>query len=318
MVILKKIAGIILRISISFVLLIFLFKRVDARSLLEIIKKADLSLLFLGFSLTSFVYVLCFFRWRMLLNAVGIKPAAAKLIPPFAAGIFFNLLLPSSLGGDLVRSMDLSVHTKKAKEVVASVILDRLSGAVGLAIIALLAILFGWQIIQDKIVILYLSMILAVLAVIITVIFNEFLYSKINSLLHSPRSGKIRAFLESLHQEIYIFRKNKKTLENSLILSSLIQVISPLATWIVALALGLRINPVYFFVFLPIIFTITLLPISLGGIGLREASTVYFFSKIGVGNDVALAMSVLSFSFTVAYAAVGGIVYVFTLHHRRI
>jgi hypothetical protein len=318
MVILKKIAVIILRISISCVLLIFLFKRIDAGSLLEKIKKADVPLLSTGFLLTSFVYVLCFFRWRLLLGAVGIKPAAAKLIPPFAAGIFFNLVLPTSLGGDLVRSMDLSVHTKKTKEVVASVILDRLSGAVGLAIITLFAILFGYKIIQDKIVIFYLSIILAVLSIIIVIIFNEFLYSSIKKLLHSPQAGKIRVFLESLHQEIYIFRKNKKTLANSLILSSLIQVLSPIATYMVALSLGLKLNPVYFFIFLPIIFTITLVPISLGGIGLREASTVYFFSKIGVGNDVAVAMSVLSFSFTVAYAAVGGIVYVFTLHHRRV
>ncbi len=82
--------------------------------------------------------------------------------------------------------------------------------------------------------------------------------------------------------------------------------------------MGIKINMAYFFVYLPIIGAITLLPISIGGLGLRDATTVFFFAQAGVSKDMAFAMSLINFSFIVFYASIGGLIYVFTVHHRRI
>ena len=68
---------------------------------------------------------------------------------------------------------------------------------------------------------------------------------------------------------------------------------------------------------MPIIGAITLLPISIGGLGLRKNTTMLFFTQAGVSKDMAVAMSLLNFSFIVAYGAIGGLIYVFTLHYRR-
>lgn len=314
----KKVLSIILRVGISIAILVLLFRQVDRKSLFEIIKNANKPLLFFALFIFFFNYAFCFFRWYRLLKAVGIKLPLKRVVISFSGGIFFSLFLPSTIGGDLMRSIDLAAHTKKTKEVVATVLLDRLSGYVGLVVVVLISLLLGYRLIDDKSVLLAIGIITAILAGVLLVLFNNFFYTKINKLLSSPNAGKIRDLITGLHQEIHIFRNKKRAMVINLIISLLVQVTGPLTFYFIALAIGIKINLLYFFVLIPVIGAITLLPISIGGLGLRDASTIYFFAKAGVTKDLAFAMSLLNFSFILFYGALGGLIYVLTIHHRRL
>lgn len=316
--ILKKIMAVFLRIAVSILILFFLFRQVDAKALFELIKNADKKLLFLAFVVYFANYLLGIFRWEMLLKAVKIHLSMKRIIMSFSGGIFFSLFLPSTIGGDFIRTVDLSAHTKKPREVTATVFLDRLSGYIGLTVLSLLAVIFGWEIIQDKAVLTAVFIITFVLCSVLLVLFNKFIYSKINKFLRTPNAGKIKEIIRNLHQEIHYFRNHKKVISYNLIISVIIQCISPIAFYLTGLALGVKINIMYYFIFLPIIGAITLLPISIGGLGLRDATTIYFFAKACVSKDLAFAMSLLNFSFIIVYGAIGGLIYVFTVRHRRI
>ncbi len=294
---LKKTLNVFLRIAISVALLIFLSRKADENSLLEVVKKVDKPLLFLAFLVFFLAYALWFWRWIMLLKAVKINLPLKRVITSFSGGIFFSLFLPSTIGGDFLRSFDLVRYTKKPKEVIATILLDRLSGYVGLVILVFFSLLLGWKVLEDKSVLLSIGLIIGILVAVLIVLFNKFLYSKINSLLKSPRSGKVRDLITNLHEEIHLFREKPKIMAKNILISVLAQSIGPLTFYIIALSLGIEISLVYFFIFLPIIGAITLLPISIGGLGLREASVIYFFAKVGVGKSLAFAMSLLSFSF---------------------
>ncbi len=316
--ILKKIGSIALRVGISIILLIFLFKQVDEKSVLETIKHANKSFLFLAFIIFSLSYILCLFRWQMLLKAVKIHLPLKRVIISFSGGIFFSLFLPSTIGGDLMRSIDLSSHTKRPREVIATVFLDRLSGFVGLVLLALISLVFGWRLVGDKSVLFSIAIITAVLIAILLALFNKFIFAKISKLLHSPNAGKIRELIKDLHQEIHFFRHHKKVIIYNLIISVIVQTIGPLTFFAISRSLGLKLNIIYFFVFLPIIGAITLLPISIGGLGLRDATAIFFFAKAGVGKDLAFSMSLINFSFILISGLLGGLIYVFTIRHRRI
>src|SRR5512135_1130859 len=136
----KKVFSIFLRISISVLLLIFLFRQVDVKTLTGIIKSSDKPLLVIACLVFFFNYVLCFIRWKMLLTALDVILPLKRVLISFCGGIFFSLFLPSTIGGDFIRSIDLSVHTKKPSHIVATVILDRLSGFVGLLTVAMIAL----------------------------------------------------------------------------------------------------------------------------------------------------------------------------------
>jgi hypothetical protein len=318
MAMVKKFLSVFLRIAISIALLVFLFRRVDEKTLLVLIKNADKPRLFLSFIVFFIAYPLCLFRWAILLKAAKIDLPLKRVVIAYAGGIFFNLFLPSTIGGDLVRSIDLAAHTQRPKEVVTTVFLDRLSGYIGLAVVALAAVALGGRLVEDPSVIIAVSIIVGLLLIILLVLFNKYAYSKVNQLLHSPDAGRIRDAITNLHQEIHLFGKNKKVIFGNLVLSLLIQLTAPLGFYLLGLSLGIKINIAYYFVFIPVIGAITLLPISLGGLGLRDASTIYFFAKAGVDKNLAFAMSLLNFSFILICGSLGGIIYVLTVRHRRL
>lgn len=317
MQIFKKILSIFFRIAISVALLVFLFRHVDKKAMLEMIASSDKRFLLLAFAVFFLPYMLCLYRWEMLLKAAKIYIPLKRVIFSYAGGIFFNLFLPSTIGGDVMRSIDLSKHTKRPRQVVATVLLDRLSGYIGLVLLALLALSFGWRTLEDKSIMLSVTLVIAILVMVLLVLFNNFLYSKINRILNSLNLGRFGEAVKNLHQEIYYFRNDKKMILKNILLSFLVQSISPISSYIIALSLGIKISPVYFFIFLPIIGAITLLPISLGGLGLRDATTIFFFSKVGVGKDLAFAMSLLNFSFILIYGIFSGLIYLATVKYRK-
>lgn len=315
---LKKVFAIALRLGISAALLVFLFRQVDLKGLLEIIAGADKMLLAAGFFFYFLLYAFCLFRWDMLLRAADIRLPLGRVVISFAGGTFFNLFLPSSIGGDFMRSLDLAAHTRKAKEVVATVLLDRLSGYVGMVAVCLCALALGWRLIEDGSVYLVVAILAVLLIAILAVLFNNFLYNWISRALGASQGGRIRQALKDLHQEIYLFRGRRKAVAYNLLLSLLVQVASPLSYYFIGLSLGIKVNMMYYFVFMPVIGAITLLPISIGGLGLRDATTIYFFAKAGVPRDLSFAMSLISFLFIIIHGAAGGLIYVLTLRHRRI
>lgn len=314
----KKILSIFLRVAISIILLIILFKQVDEKTMLGVIKNANKPFLLLGFGTLFFSYLLCLLRWQMLLRAADIHLPLRRIIISFSGGIFFSLFLPSTIGGDFMRSVDLSTHTRKPKEVVATVFLDRLSGYIGLVILSLLSLSFGWKFIEDKSVLISILLITGLLILILLVLFNSRIFSKINRLISSPAAGRIRESIKNLHKEIHIFRAHKKIILKNIFISFLVQLTSPISFYFIARSLGIDIKFIYFFIFLPIIGAITLLPISIGGLGLRDASTIFFFAKAGVDKNLSFAMSLLSFLFIIIYGAIGGLIYVLTIRHRRV
>ena len=314
----KKLLGIILRVGISVALLVFVFGKVDRKALFQIIRGADIGLLSLAFLIFTLVYAVCLFRWEMLLKAVRVQLPVKRIIVSFSGGMFFNVFMPSTIGGDLVRGFDLAAHTKKGKEVVATVLLDRLSGYAGMVLVAVVAIIFGYRLVQDRVVVLIVLATVALLALILLLLFNNFFFSKINRFFHASNGSRLMTAIKNTHQELYYFRQRKRVLFLNLVYSIFVQVVAPVSYYLIAVALGIKTDIIYFFIFFPLIGAITLLPISIGGLGLRDATTIYFFAKAGMAKDAAFAISIMVFFYTLLLGALGGIIYVFTLHSRRL
>jgi len=308
----------ILRISVSAALLIFLFHKIRPAALWEIVRESNKPLLLSALVLTVCGYVLCYFRWRMLLSLAGVRVSSARVLSAYGGGLFFGILLPSTIGPDLVRSLDLAARTKKASETVATVLLDRLSGFTGMVLVAITALILGARLIPDARIVGVIIMFSAALGCILVVIFNSRAYGSIKKLLHREQSGRIRSALASVHRHMHQLRAHRAKIAQNLALSVSVQLLSPLAAWLVALAFGVRIPLIYMFIFFPVITAVTMLPLSIGGLGLRDYTAVMLFAQVGVSANISFAVSLAIFAFTVACSALGGLIYVFTIHNRRI
>lgn len=95
------------------------------------------------------------------------------------------------------------------------------------------------------------------------------------------------------------------TLLVAFILSILFQIASIALSWVVALAFGIDVSFIACLALVPLVWLVTLLPISLGGIGLREASFAYLFGTIGIGAEASLVISLGTFAALVMTGSVG-------------
>jgi glycosyltransferase 2 family protein len=318
----KKVLSLFLRVAVSCLLLVFLFKfnHISLPDVFAVIRQADKKLLFVAFLFSSVAYVLGLYRWQMLLAASQVRIPLRRVLVSFCGGQFFNLFLPSTIGGDVSRTIDLSVHTRKPKEIVATVFLDRLSGFVGLVLIALIFLAIGWnQVRQYQSVVVSVISIALVLFAVLLVVFNATLYRGINSFLQGRgAAGRIREILKNLHTEIHLFRHKKSVLVRNVLMSVLIQAVFPLTSYLICRALGVDLPVLYFFVFIPVVGAISLLPFSIGGLGIRENATVLLFANLGMPQNIALGMSLIGFFFLVIYSSIGGLVYVLGVRYRRV
>jgi len=316
----KKAASLLFRFAISAALLVFLFKfnKIDLHDLMRSIRSADKFYLFIAFLVTFLNYILCLLRWDMLLKAKNINLSLKRVITSYSGGVFFSLFLPTSIGGDVVRTVDLGAHTGQHKKVLASVLLDRLSGYVAAVLLSIAALALGWKIMRNTSVVAFILALAALLVCILLCIFNRFFYTRIKGLISSPKTGRLGEIISSLHEEMHFIRYHRKVVFYNIVLSLLVQAVTPVAYYITCISLGVNRDILYFFIFMPVIGALTLLPISIGGLGVRENMSVFFFSGIGVLQQTALAMSLFNSFFLLVYGSIGGLVYVFTVHHRRI
>ena len=95
------------------------------------------------------------------------------------------------------------------------------------------------------------------------------------------------------------------------LLSLVVQLASMVLAWLIGEGLGLHVPPLYYGVLIPLVSILTLLPISLNGMGLREAGTVLLLAPLHISEASAVTLSLLIFAVYTAASLMGGIFYLF-------
>jgi len=315
----KNIALYLLRISITAGLLIFLFYKVDVDKMITTVKGLDLFYFLIALILFAVTYFLGILRWQILLKGSGVIAPFSRVVFSYLMGLAVNLFVPSTVGGDLARGIDLSNYSSNSKsKILATVLLDRMSGFVAVVIITLFSILLGYKFVNDKMILVSFGILFSVLSITLFVLFDKALLLKVSRLfgrIEIIKNGIIR-FDEAI--SLFRSRSKLKTIIACLSVALLIQFGTVALFYFIGKSLGLNINIIYFFIFVPIINTISMIPLTISGLGLRDTSAVFFFTKVGASAPGVFAMSLISFFLMILAGIIGGIVYVFTLHTRRV
>ncbi len=88
-----------------------------------------------GFAVLLAATLLTFLRWYVLVRAQGLPFRLRDSLRLGFIGVFFNLLMPSAVGGDLVKAFLLAREQRRRTVAVATVLVDRLIGLVGLVLL---------------------------------------------------------------------------------------------------------------------------------------------------------------------------------------
>ncbi len=288
----KRSIKLILRLIVSAVLLVVLFYRVDLKQLLNTMLRVgvgnflELSALYLLSQVVSSI------RWSMVIRSLGARMGVVRLLLAYLLGMFANLFLPSTIGGDAIKAYVVS-KVLGLRLAVSSIFLERYNGLVALLLISLASVFIfkGFFDVRLK---------MLVVGVVIFAMFAPFLLG----LRYFRRFKR----LDNFFMDIMRFHKSSLILPVTL-LSFLVQGIVILVYVLASRMLGFDVPAAYFLAFIPIINLISFLPISFNGVGVREFSFVYFFSLAGLNRVDALSLSLLVFFVVVFCSLVGGAVY---------
>ncbi len=212
-------------------------------------------------------------------------------------GAFFSTLLPGLVSGDAVKAFYLYKHTGKGTggSSFASVFMDRYMGFTAMVFIAIVGFIGGYQYIKGT------EIVWASLAFI-----GGFLIGSI--VLWFIDWGRIKT-LGSFYESLMEFKTSRKVLVNGLMFGFAVQFLYITCVYVLSRAIGLNVSVFYFFIFLPLVGVAASIPISIAGLGIREAAFVILFGKVGVSEEIALSLSLLSFIVMCMISLIGGVEY---------
>jgi uncharacterized membrane protein YbhN (UPF0104 family) len=306
----------LLKLVFSLGLLWLLYHRVDIgelRAQLADVNSWWLGAFFLALAANTLLSAL---KWRLLLAADGILQPVKRLFASFLTGSFFNLFMPSTIGGDAYRIADIGVHSGRTANTAASILADRLTGFLALAICGLVFPFFtiatrpeaipNWD---NRFLLLPATALVALSAVTLALLEQRILRWTVG-LLPGKIGSPVTAVLDKILTSVKAYAHAPKAWLGSLALSFLFQFLANTAVFSLSRAMRLDIPLISFFTFIPFITLMEMIPISIFGIGLRDTGYVWFMRAVGKSDADAAALSLLYVVATVVYVSLGGLLFV--------
>jgi len=307
----KSILVTIAKLLITAVFFVYIFRKVDLRQFADAMRGVHIGYLACAFLMLWLCHFVCVLRWRVLMRPLMPAPTLVHLFGIYCIGMFFNLAFPTTIGGDVVKVYYAGKPSRAYAESFASIFLDRDVGMFAMMIIACGAVLFHPVSVPGVPVplILWSVFILFILGNI--AVFTPRFHKLLSEALRKLKLEKIAAKIDGVAQAFRVIGRCPAVLFKSLGFSFVNQLLGCAAVWILALSLGIRLTPFYFLIFVPVITLISMIPITLNGMGLREYSFMSLFSAIGVAGESCIALGLLYSIIAIMSSLPGGVVYIF-------
>jgi len=274
---------------------------------LTALKMTNLRLLSIAFAVNLLGIMICSARFRIVLVAQKIYFSLIEATKLTFIGVFFNNFLPTSVGGDVVKGYYASQKTGRTLESFSAVVADRFVGLLTFALIAFISLTFLGKYIDNRIkwpTLIMFSMVLLFLFVLL----NKTLLKKIDFILNKIPFLRKKSRLQRLGVILENYKKNRRIICNAIAFSLIGQALYVITTYLLAKSLSLSIPLKMFFLFLPIISVVSMLP-SLNGLGVREGAYIYLFGSI-IRPENALALSFLWIAVLMGSSIIGAIIYI--------
>ncbi|MFL6233817.1 MAG: lysylphosphatidylglycerol synthase transmembrane domain-containing protein [Thermoanaerobaculia bacterium] len=265
--------GLALRLAVSAALVAWILRKTPFQAVGAAFRSADLRFVLLALALNLFDTLASVRRWRLLIRAQGGEAPFPGLVRAYFTGIFFNNLLPSTIGGDTVRVVHTSRSGVGRAKALAVIFVDRFLGLLALALFAIVGALAS---------------------------------GRLTWMMAGAAALGLVAGLLFLHLKL---QWRWDVLARASGWSLLLQTSVVLSFWCLARALHVPIPLPYFFLIVPLALFVMMLPVSINAIGVRENVWAFFFAAFGVPAALGVAVAWLSYGIVLVQALAGGAIY---------
>ncbi len=308
----KKLAGTLFRVFVSFFAmgLIAFFLRDKLSESFRILRHDVIGIYLLGaFACYGIALFLLSHRLQIIWKSQGIGLSYWRTVQISYAGLFFNFFLPSAVGGDLIKIFYASRKGHDKVAATASVMMDRLLGFLIIIGMGVTAIMLQRGTIHDPFIYGSLGIFAFVILAFSLLFFSRRINLRFRFLSRFLPSERILEIFKRIFRAFYQYRDKLPLLGYGLLVSLMIQCLIVLMYFFIGESLSVDLNPNIFFMIVPVTSIISMAP-SMGGLGVREAGTVYLFSQY-MPSERAVALTVL-FDFVIySFGLVGGLVFAF-------
>jgi uncharacterized membrane protein YbhN (UPF0104 family) len=298
----------LLRVAVSVGLLAWLFTSADLRSLWATLQSFNVAVYALVVPVSTFGMALRAWRWHVVLLAAGARLSFRRTLYLCYVGAFFNTILPSGVGGDVVRVLEVGPEVTK-QQATGTVLIDRLAGFVVLFLTALAALPLSANYLPAATVGLIAAMTVGVVGGAVLLVEGRLVRAVI-ARLPLPRSLSLAGDTWLGQTYAVIARCGLRALGQAALISVVFNLIAVLFTsWLVARSLNLAVPLWALAAFIPVMTTSLLLPISISGFGVREGVAVALFTQIGLTAPQAVLLSLGWYAQDMLDGLLGGLIY---------
>jgi glycosyltransferase 2 family protein len=308
----RRSVGVLVRIAVAVALTTYVLYRSSPGAVGAALRGADWSFVVCAIALVLVDRSLMAYRWLLLLGPVLTeRPALSHVLRVFFVSTFVGTFLPASIGGDAVRAFALSRHNVPVTASVASVVLDRVLGTIGILLVGAAATAVAPGLVPRWLA--WTTVGLAALAIVaLTVtVFTRSIADFADRMLRRIPVARVQAAGTGLLGALRSYGDAPSALGSVLAASVAVQVLRVAQAWLLGLALGIAAGPATYLAYIPIILLIMLLPITVNGIGTSQAAFTWLFGAAGVTAHDAFALSVLFVALGVVGNLPGAILYGF-------
>jgi len=305
----SKIFQTVFKIAFSAMLLFYILSKADVGAIGRILSSIKINYYLAALCVFFIAQPVKTIRWSIFLKVKSVSIPQKKLLLLYFIGLFFNNFLPTVVGGDMVRTWYIykEYHTREIPAL--SVAIERLCGLFSLFVIGLLSgcywfFLFG----ASPLVTTCLTTCIIIIASMLLLVSPSF-HTTLTQLLKKMNLIRGLRGIGSIYRSFQGYTRERKALCTGFILSLVASGASIFVSYCLSLSLAWDIPFTLFLFVMPIITILTMIPVTFGGIGLRESAFFLVFSQVGVTGPSAVSLALLWYSINLISGAVGGVCY---------
>jgi glycosyltransferase 2 family protein len=302
--------SVVLKVAVSVGLLALLFSWTDLTAVAVRLRHMDARWLGLavGFFLTNLL--VCAWRWQLLLETQRVHPPLRGLFGSYLVATFFNNFLPSNIGGDVVRVADTAPLTGSRTVATGVILVDRLIGLGALVAVAAVGSVLARHGRMPVPGASYLWIALVgFVAIGVPMLYHPHVVTRLLGPLRLFHPEWVEERLQRIHDLLEQMGRRRGALFGAAAGAIAVQILLVLMFLAIARGLQIPLRPLDTLIIVPLSLVAQLLPISINGLGVREAVFAYFFSRLGLTVDAALALSLASAALVLGISLAGGLTF---------
>lgn len=315
---LRTYVPLMIKIAVSLGLIAYLlFIQIDnVGDIRRAVSQADPYLLFVAFSLNVIGYLMCSWRWQLLLRAQQFAAPLIELIRAYTIGIFFNSFLPGVMSGDLMRALDISDRVPSYTRSFLILFVERLTGMFGLLLLAIIAMpLIGWDVVSETGIGWILLAVAGILCALTAIFLSGQMRAVASRMSRLRGLGWMKGIVEKINETSMLFAARMRVIYGCIGISVIFQANVVLHYWLIGESLGIDLPLAVYFAIIPVSLFLMMIPASVNGIGIREQAFIFLFGQFGLAAELAVSLAWIAFAMVLLQAVVGGIV--FALRRKR-